>query len=357
MAQVNMPQRKESQLDALAGALNVVGTVFGIKGAVEQSELVAQRKQQGEMSLAQARRDEAERVAASKGILTPLGEKQLAGKGLFRVDPAGLKGLEERGVPFLQMKDLEGRPVVVARVKPQPTEFERKKQKQFLRKGEAEIQRTEAQTKKALAESEGKITPKVLRQQTKFLSQQFSKGKVSELTKSLSNIDKFLVKDLGIPHGFDASKLETDIPGFGATGMVPEAMLTKKGKKMRQLVSSVRNILLNVRSGGAVTDTEAQRLAEELGATGLNDLQLMKGLAQSRDLLQSIVQNAVAGVDPEAADEFAKRGGISLDQPMFSSRGAVISNDRTERPRGGSLPFLQAIKRVRKEGEAVGLNE
>lgn len=105
-------------------------------------------------------------------------------------------------------------------------------------------------------------------------------------------------------------------PGVGVgTGAVPEMLLSSEGKKLRQAVASVRNIVLNARSGAAVTDQELRRMVEELGSSGLSTEEALRnGLAAVRDRLEAIKANAAAGVGDDVKDAYEARGGLKIQR-------------------------------------------
>jgi hypothetical protein len=109
---------------------------------------------------------------------------------------------------------------------------------------------------------------------------------------------------------------EGDVPGVGRlTGAVPSALLSEEGNDVRQAVASVRNIVLNARSGAAVTDQELRRLVEELGTgIGQSESALRRGLQKVRDRMDVIKANATAGVSDDVLNTYTERGGLKLQR-------------------------------------------
>lgn len=109
---------------------------------------------------------------------------------------------------------------------------------------------------------------------------------------------------------------EGDVPGVGRlTGAVPSALLSDEGNDVRQAVAAVRNIVLNARSGAAVTDQELRRLVEELGTgVGQSEAALRRGLKRVRDRLDVVKANAAAGVSDEVLQTYRDRGGIAVSR-------------------------------------------
>jgi hypothetical protein len=122
-------------------------------------------------------------------------------------------------------------------------------------------------------------------------------------------------------------------PGVGlGTGALPEVLLSSEGKKLRQAVASVRNIVLSARSGAAVTDQELRRMVEELGSSGMNTEEALRnGLQAVRDRLEAIKANAAAGVPDEVKDAYESRGGLKIQRggkkPDTSGASGMPSTD------------------------------
>lgn len=106
-----------------------------------------------------------------------------------------------------------------------------------------------------------------------------------------------------------------DVPGLGATGMIPGFLLSDEGKDVRQKIATLRNIVLKDRSGAAVTDQEMRRLLEELG-TGVftTDEQFRNAVNNIEKRFNAVKSNAVAGVDDDVLRTYSERGGIPLER-------------------------------------------
>ena len=101
-----------------------------------------------------------------------------------------------------------------------------------------------------------------------------------------------------------------DIPGLGATGWLPETALSTEGLKVRQALARIRNKLLKVRSGAAVTDPEMARFAEELGARigGIGtDEQLKLAWPEIVQSIKAIESGISAGYQPEVIATWEQR--------------------------------------------------
>lgn len=130
-----------------------------------------------------------------------------------------------------------------------------------------------------------------------------------------------------------------EVPGVGRLeGAIPSALLSDEGNDVRQAVATVRNIVLNARSGAAVTDQELRRMVEELG-TGLGQSEdaLRRGLQKVRDRLESIKANAAAGVTDDVKGLYEERGGVRIQ------RGGA----KPAAPKDPAAPYADAEKERR----------
>lgn len=102
MAQVNMPRpRRRDSLDTILKGLQIAGQVYGIKEAIEKSNLLSKQASQldeiRQTELEEKKLGLQEKKAASEGIITPAAQSSLAAKGIKRV-PEGSKGAQLFGV-------------------------------------------------------------------------------------------------------------------------------------------------------------------------------------------------------------------------------------------------------------------
>lgn len=135
-----------------------------------------------------------------------------------------------------------------------------------------------------------------------------------------------------------------DVPGYGATGMNPEFMLTRPGKDMRQAASQLFNIELRNRSGAAVTDPELNRLKQEFGQGNFaTDESLITGINQYITRLKEVARNIDAGVDGGVRSEYVNRGG----RDMGAAFDSMATNSRI-------LPLPKGKSRAESLGEKYG---
>jgi hypothetical protein len=104
------------------------------------------------------------------------------------------------------------------------------------------------------------------------------------------------------------------VPGVGPIkNILPAAAMSDEGKDVRQAIAQVRNIVLNARSGAAVTDQELRRLVEEIGTgAGMSEDDLRRGLSKVRARIDRIKTNAAAGVSDDVLNTYRDRGGLNI---------------------------------------------
>jgi len=147
------------------------------------------------------------------------------------------------------------------------------------------------------------------------LGKQYSGSGLGDLESTLTSLEEDLKKYEG-----------KDIPGAGLTAFLPGVALSTEGRSIKQRVAELRNKLLKVRSGAAVTDAEFQRLSEEMGAwTGTSDRELLQFVSQIRKTLDDGKAHIFAGYEPEVVELYqteigmhtpkkAEGGGYSVGQ-------------------------------------------
>ena len=142
------------------------------------------------------------------------------------------------------------------------------------------------------------------------LSEKMTQMGIPELQYDVGRINDSLK-----PYMDDKNK---DIPGIGQTGMVPNMFIGDEGVKIRQGLAAVRNKLLKVRSGAAVTDPEMARFAQELITTMdtiSTDRELLLTWPQVAAGISKIESGISAGYDPEVVETFRGRMGQSESDP------------------------------------------
>ena len=120
----------------------------------------------------------------------------------------------------------------------------------------------------------------------------------------------------------DPEDPKQDVAGVGKTAMLPDLLISSKGKETRQVLAGLKNIVLRARSGGAVTPQEASRLLNEIGDGNFKtDEQLKAGVKRFGMRLKETLKDKEAALSDEGKREYvARRGGLLSERlPSFSS--------------------------------------
>lgn len=133
-------------------------------------------------------------------------------------------------------------------------------------------------------------------------------------TLMLENLSNTMNK-LGV--SFDSLKGK-DLPGYGATGFIPNIMASKEGVNLRQDVSGLANALLKSRSGAAVTNQEEKRFLEEMGTgkTTMSDENVRRGLKKIKDIMERRTKMIEAYPD-EVKVTLKERTGMKLPSEIL----------------------------------------
>lgn len=185
--------------------------------------------------------------------------------------------------------------------------------------------------------------------QIEKLSKRLTDDSIPEVVNSIKSIDKQVG---GLYEEKAAEKLDkiAGSKGLAATFKIPwtqiapleSSAISKEDMPLFQEVSGLRNAYLKLRSGGAVTDPEADRFLQELGQGSIRSgTQLQTGIQRLSEAVKSTVLNTEAGYSPEAVATFAKRGG-TVSSASFPSRkekaGKNLAADPDIEARLKSLP-------------------
>lgn len=175
---------------------------------------------------------------------------------------------------------------------------------------------------------------KYVRRELQSLGRDYVKSGIPDLDSAMGSLEDILKPYEG-----------KDIPGMGATGFLPSALVSQDAKKVRQAVAAVSNRLLKVRSGSAVTDQEFQRFGQELGTyLGATDAELMRAIPLIRQTMTAAQNSIFAGYDPEIVDVYKGRlgGGSSGMQTQEEEEGQTdlsgLSQEELEAIAYGNQP-------------------
>lgn len=160
-------------------------------------------------------------------------------------------------------------------------------------------------------------------QVTKY-GQSLKEQGIPEMEDSLQNAEAILKKYEG-----------EDLPGVGATGILPDIMVSKDGKDFRQELAKVTNSILFGRGGKNLTKTEKDAIEKELGTgSAWSDDNIRRGMVLVRKAFDKVKQNTNASYDPKIVNEYINRGGqdfrAKLTFPKTVSNGtheAVVNSE------------------------------
>ncbi len=126
-------------------------------------------------------------------------------------------------------------------------------------------------------------------------------------------VDKYTDKDArgnvvgyrGVPGVGGLANVRT--MGLGTLANVGDS----EGKDNQAKIAALQNLVLQARSGAAVTDPELQRMLAETGLTMFSsDYDFLRAFPRLAAAAEQSVRNTTAGYDPEIVEEFVRRGGI-----------------------------------------------
>lgn len=124
-----------------------------------------------------------------------------------------------------------------------------------------------------------------------------------------------------------------EIPGTGLTGLVPEPLLSEKGRELRQLVQSLMNEQIYEKSGAAINNQEFYRLSQALGANPFSsDQALVSGMKNWARTLEQIMSQREKKYRPEVREVWDRRGGLTAEKwaKMIGGGGGVAPKSNKE---------------------------
>jgi hypothetical protein len=139
------------------------------------------------------------------------------------------------------------------------------------------------------------------------------------MIESFKNLDKAV-------GGYKNWSPGKDIPGTGATGWLPTALLSGKGAEVKQAYNELLASVGYLQSGKALTAQEANRLRTILGggkffASDRDLITAMQRFAEEQTNILHNRQGRVKGVKPKVIEFYEKGGGISPD--VLKNTGGV----------------------------------
>lgn len=125
-----------------------------------------------------------------------------------------------------------------------------------------------------------------------------------------------------------------DIPGIGPIDrLAPDFMLSNRASEIQSVVATLRNAILKLRSGGTVTEGEADRDLEELKldkySTDRSFRQVFRNMAEK---YARIARNVQAGTSERAAKSYRERGGEELNAVQQAApQGSLMTPEQRKR--------------------------
>lgn len=108
--------------------------------------------------------------------------------------------------------------------------------------------------------------------------------------------------------------VQSDIPGYGLTGMFPRLLLSSEGRNLRQTIANLRDAFGRDRTGANMPPSEIQSFNEILGSSETSsDEDLRNGLRIMRSIIRSHLTRSAdqLGVTDRDVEEF---GGRTVDE-------------------------------------------
>lgn len=165
---------------------------------------------------------------------------------------------------------------------------------------------------KAVAEREN-------RKEVERLSGKVNTTKLGQLQSALKLASGVLKRhpEGNIPGVGGLQNIRTMGIGTGLTGAMEALGFDKGGKQVQTDIAPLMNIILQARSGAAVTDPELNRMLVESGLTQFStDDDFRRGVSNLMRMYNQELSNLTAGYDPAVVDLYRARGGLqALEEP------------------------------------------
>lgn len=169
------------------------------------------------------------------------------------------------------------------------------------------------------------------------LSKRLGENDLPAVVSAFNSIKKELGGSLESPQALKKLKNVTGLESITENLKIPWTQvaplqgegISKQDLPLYQSIASLRNAYLKMRSGGAVTDQEADRFLQELGQGGIRSPeQLQQGLIILQNSVGTGVKNIEAGYDPDVVERYQKRGGSVSSKNLVSAPSAPQKDPR-----------------------------
>ena len=181
--------------------------------------------------------------------------------------------------------------------------------------------------------------------QSRFLQAQTAQLANKLETNQLVPLDKAIKAAEGV---LDNPKYAKNIPGVGGIQNITTAGIGSfathipgigdgaEGRKVQAAIAPLKNLILQARSGAAVTDPELQRLLTEAGLTvASTDEDFRAGFKRLKELYAQSMNNMLAGYDPAVRRAYRKQGGLAGYAPLPDEQALTVEEAQAELARRG----------------------
>jgi hypothetical protein len=345
---VQQPGQRETQLDAIAKALNIAQSVYGIKTSYEQMQLMKAREER----MADAETAQEERAKRTFGLQEKEYQRKEAESNL---DAAVIKAGALKPVEFAQrymevdpkqretLKKMFGGvdPVVKAKVWKYGTkEGEPNFEEKYAIPMETYNLYIKSKFDTQNKNKEGVDWKSQIRldNSMKQLYKEQELAGIGTIFEALSGLEN------SMPGGFEGGE---DIGGTGATRDLPQFMLTPEGKNVRAQLENLTDLILRQRTGAAYGAHEAEKIQKILGNIRFgSDADLRQALMNLKTNMYNYNKRIEASLpDKNAIPEVAAGGGFTSLHPFWSTGLGALrqTNQGTSTPtvrynKGGATP-------------------
>lgn len=190
----------------------------------------------------------------------------------------------------------------------------------------------QAMRNQGLSAAQKALAQREMRKEVERLSGKVNTTKLGQLQSALKLAGGVLKKypTGGIPGVGGMQNIRTMGIGTGLTGAMEALGFDKGGKGVQTDIAPLMNIILQARSGAAVTDPELNRMLVESGLTQFStDEDFRRGVSNLMRMYNQELTNLTSGYDPEVINLYRSRGGLqALEDPEAAAvTPETVSNE------------------------------
>ena len=319
---VQQPGQRETQLDAIAKALNIAQSVYGIKTSYEQMQLMKAKEERAVKSDAAQeerasktfglqekeyqRKEDASKLEADvvkTGALLP---KEFA-QNYYEIDKSQIEDISRKFGGLV--------PIVKTKVWKYGTkEGDNNYEERIAVPKSSYDQAIAAILKSRNDKKEGVDWKSQIRldNSMKQLYKEQELAGIGTLFEALSGLEN------SMPGGFEGAD---DVGGVGVTRDLPQFMLTPEGKSVRAQLENLTDLILRQRTGAAYGAHEAEKIQKILGNIRFgSDADLRQALMNLKTNMYNYNKRIEASLpDKNAIPEVAAGGGFTSMHPFWST--------------------------------------